>query len=175
MAPGTIGSHRRTPSFHLTGTTLSTSPLAAVKKQEAWRLFTRQSKYRPAMPPRINNTASYPDLTEEFLSHAKLYCFADKYGVIPLADLCLENLRISLIDCECQNNQVQGIIELLAFTAGNTPPLSDQNNESLRLVVLDFAIIVFELLLENETFQQLLEEGGNIVKEMLLLLKCRLD
>lgn len=104
-----------------------------------------------------------------------MYCFADKYGIAPLQNLCLENLKICLIECECQESQVQGFVELLAYTLDNTPSLIVRNAENLRSVVLDFAIIVYELLVQNETFRELLETDINLAKELLLLLPKRLD
>lgn len=145
------------------------------KKEAAWAKFISQSTYQPTVPPRTNSIAKYSDPTEELLGHAKLCCFADKYGIVSLADLCLGNLKTSLINCECQDNQVQGLAELLTFTIMNTLPLGDRNKESLRSVVLDYTIIVFEQISENETFQQLMEGGGDVVKEILLLLRQRLD
>jgi len=145
------------------------------KRQAAWSTFTRNSKYAPAMPPRANNTANYLDLTEVLLDHAKLYCFADKYGIESLAKMCLDELRICLIDCECHDTQMEGVVELLAFTAGNAPPLSNNGGENLRSVVLDYFVVIYELVAENETFQELLERNGRIAKEFISVLRRRLD
>ena len=129
--------------------------------------FTNQSAKR------TRSASAY--LTEDFLGHARLYCFADKYGIAPLQALCLENLRICLIDCECQESQLQGFAELLAYALDSTPSLSIQNAKDLRSLVLDFAVIVYELLIQNKTFQELLESDVNLGKELLLLLPKRLD
>ena len=145
------------------------------KKQETWDMFTNSCDYRPAAPPRTNATADYPEMANEFLLHAKLGCFADRYAIPELATLCLENLRLSLLHCECQSTRIRGIAELLAYTVNNTPPLYDLNSENLRLVVLSFVVIVFELLMKDDIFQELLDNGGDVVKELLLLLQRRLD
>lgn len=145
------------------------------KKQEAWEAFTHQSAYALAPPPRTNGAANYPDLTEDFLGHAKLYCFADIYNIVPLQDLCLGNLKTCLIGCECQETQVQAIVRLIAYTIDNTPSVSVQNAENLRSVVLDFAVITFELLIRSETFKELLETDNGLAKQLLLLLGRRLD
>ena len=91
-------------------------------------------------------------MTNELLLHAKLYCFADRYAIPTLADLCMDHLRLSLINCECQSNQVQGIAKLLTFAANNTRPLDDDDTENMRSVVLSFAVIVFELIVEDTVF-----------------------
>ncbi|KAK5077832.1 hypothetical protein LTR64_003768 [Lithohypha guttulata] len=145
------------------------------KKQELWDLFTSSCDDRLAAPPRVNVAADYPDMTDELLSHAKLCCFADRYVIPALANLCLDNLRLSLIDCECQSTPMRGIAELLAFTASNFPPRDEINSENLRSVVLSFTVIIFELLVEDDVFQEILGNGGDIVQELLLLLQRRLD
>ena len=39
---------------------------------------------------------------------------------------------------------------MLAFAAYNTLPLHDTNGESLRSIVLEFAVIIFELLIKDD-------------------------
>jgi len=144
------------------------------KRQAVWSKFTRRSNYTLAMPPRANSTIKYSDLAEIFLAHAELYCFADKYGVENLSKLCLQNLRVSLIDCECHDTQMGGLLELLAFVAENTPPISG-HEENLRSVLLDYFVIIYELVAENEIFQELLERNSTITKEFMLAMRQRLD
>lgn len=145
------------------------------KKQEVWKTFTRQSAYNPSAPPRSNTTGCYPDRTDDFLGHAKLYCFADKYGILPLQELCLNSLKMCLIECECQESQVLGIVDLIAYTINNTPATSVEEAETLRSVVLDFAVIVFETLTQNKAFKELLAMDNGLAAELLLLLGRRLD
>ena len=43
------------------------------EREQAWRIFVSDTTYTLSFPPRANIAVS-PDLTKEFLGHAKLYC-----------------------------------------------------------------------------------------------------
>lgn len=148
------------------------------KKQEGWQHFTEQSKYVLGPPPRTNNKSNYADFTEIFLGHAKLYTFADKWGIASLAELCLENLKISLIECDCWDDQIPSVVDLLIYTLHNTPSLdtaSILNSTNLRSMVLDFVVIIYESIVEDRDFKQLLDSEPEFVKELLLKFPQRLD
>lgn len=55
------------------------------------------------------------------------------------------------------------------------PPLREMRSEGLRSIVLSFIILILELLVEDETFQDLLEGRGSIVTEMVSQLLHQLN
>jgi len=109
------------------------------------------------------------------LGHARLYCFADKYGIVLLKQLCRKAVEAALVDLECQQGQVDVLAQLIRFVIGNTPSTGIQHDRDLRTVVLEYAAIVFEVLIENATFKDLLCENHDLCVELLLLLGKRLD
>lgn len=142
-------------------------------KQQIWTHFTRHLASTPAPPPRENPTEiDGADSTEILLDHAQLYCFADKYGILQLQKLCFNALHTALIDLECRQDQVDGIVQLIAYTMENTP---STRVHSLRTLVLEFAVIVFEVLIQSDTFMQLLRMNHDLSIKLLVWVSRRLD
>lgn len=97
------------------------------------------------------------------------------YGVVSLQKLCSNAVRAALIDFECDGDQVDALLQLVSYTVANTPSTNTQDAQSLRVIVLDFVVIVFEVLVANESFSELLRTNNDLAVDLLSLLTKRLD
>lgn len=100
-----------------------------------------------------------------FLAHARIYVFADKYGIETLKCLALDKLHQTLAGYTFFNDTCEDIIELVRFSYSNddTP---DGANDQLRDLVLQFITAQLDKVGESEAFLLLLEEGGPIVRDV---------
>ena len=114
-------------------------------------------------PP--NNTGSWEDFTPLFLDQARLYALADKYGIEPLRQLVLSKLHQTLKSFKLYHTGVAGIIGFVRFVYSNTPPNYGNQVDALRNLITRYVISVLGQIGENESFQELLEEGGAFVMD----------
>ncbi|KGO37452.1 hypothetical protein PEX1_012130 [Penicillium expansum] len=114
-------------------------------------------------PPK--NTGSWEDFTPVFLEQARLYVLADKYGIEPLSQLVLSKLYQTLKSFKLYDTGVSGIVELVRFVYLNTPPSYDSKLDALRNLVTCYVVSILGQIGENESFQELLEEGGSFVSD----------
>ena len=126
--------------------------------------FEKQS-YCP-MPPKqqflddcqiVTNEKSTEDYAPVFLTHARLYVLADKYGVENLKYLCLDKIHKTLVHFTLYEESIGDIIELIRFTYDHTP---DSANDDLRELVVKFVASRHDVIGESEPLLSLLEEGG---------------
>lgn len=158
--------------------TVSCSPHKPVhcgRKKDMWKAFIQPSSLTLAPPPRKSSREITVDWSEVLLSHARLYCFADKYGIISLRKLCSDAVRVALIDFECEGDQMDVLVQMIYYTMENTPPTTPPDDSSLRTIVLDFTVIVFEALIERESFKELLHMNNDLSVELLTLVTKRFD
>lgn len=113
-------------------------------------------------PP--NNTGSWEDFTL-FLDQARLYVLADKYGIEPLRQLVLFKLHQTLKSFKLYHTGVAGIIDFVRFVYSNTPPNYGNKVDALRNLITRYVISVLGQIRENESFKELLEEGGAFVTD----------
>lgn len=68
-----------------------------------------------SLPPARANRGANEDYTEVFLSHARLYVFADKYDIQPLKTLALEELHDKLATYTLYRGRTGDILALLRY------------------------------------------------------------
>jgi hypothetical protein len=112
-----------------------------------------------------NNTGSWEDFTPVFLDQARLYVLADKYGIEPLRQLVLSKLHQTLKSFKLYHTGVAGIIDFVRFVYSNTPPNYGKKVDALRNLITRYIISVLGQIGENESFKELLEEGGAFVTD----------
>jgi hypothetical protein len=145
------------------------------KKGKLWREFEGRS-YSTPLPlfqPR-KNQESCEDYTEVFLSHARLYAFAEKYDIAPLCQLSLHKLHRTLTEFKLYDDRRGDIIELMRYTYLNTPDLSE-SMDPLRSLVIHYAAYVVEKLAKSDDFQTMLEELGQLGRDLVLWMLKRID
>lgn len=111
------------------------------------------------------------DYTPVFLAHARLYTFADKYGITTLKVLCLQKLHQTLVKFTLYTARIGDILELAryAFSSDNTPDRKD-GVDDLRKVVFKYMVSELDTIRKSEDFISLLEEGGPFASDLCVYL-----
>ena len=146
--------------------------------QSLWDEFQRRdysvvsSKFRPR---------EYPEECEDnagpFLCHARVYVFADRYDIAGLRILALDKLHQALCSFRVTGNQMAKVIDLTQFSYSNDNTRDNeagQDIDSLRSMVVDFVVCVFETIVKDNSFLELMEEGGCFARDLIGLLSKRI-
>ncbi|KAG6268437.1 hypothetical protein E4U48_004688 [Claviceps purpurea] len=128
------------------------------KGKRMWEKFEKQlSSSEPyvamILAPRI--FTDYRDDDAEFLlSHARLYVFADCYGIKPLMRLSLSTLHHVLIKVP-EDRLTPRVVKLLQYCYENDTPAA------LKDLVVEYVVCRVETLWEKEEVVELAQDHGN--------------
>ncbi|KAG6011790.1 hypothetical protein E4U43_008128 [Claviceps pusilla] len=142
------------------------------KGKKLWNDFEKQlSSSEPYM---VMKTASRLNDGEEndaelLLCHAKLYVFADSYGIEPLMKLSLSTLHYVLVKVSQSNDMASMAVKLLLYCYENDTP------EALREIVVEYAACRVEHLWGLPQFQELLQTFGEFSMNLVKALLGRID
>ena len=124
----------------------------------------------PALRPNENCEEEYTDV---FLSHARLHVFAEKYGILPLKVLALENLQITLAGFDLYTKRTGDIVELLRYIyecVGTVPGMKD-----LRDLMTEYMGYEMDTLMKDKNFKDLMiEDGGKMLGDFMKMLRKRI-
>ncbi|KAJ9603940.1 hypothetical protein H2200_011462 [Cladophialophora chaetospira] len=145
------------------------------KGERLWDEFKAkaQVKYADVWQPSVNSDPC-EDYTPVFLCHAKLYMFSDKYSIEPLLELVLQKLRLNLSKFELHSERVADIVELMKYVYEHT---TDYENaiDRLRNLVTDYVVCHIEKVMALGDFMKLLQENGDVAKDLMPKLMQRLE
>jgi len=140
----------------------------------------------------ISNTSPHQDFAPVFLGHARLYVLADKYDVRELKSLVLYKLYNTLKAFTLYKSRIADVIELVQFVYDNTPPSyqcaceagaisqseanpdrpvnasgyhEERKMDGLRKLVTSLVVSKLEMVAETRVFLDLLQDGGEFVKD----------
>lgn len=143
------------------------------KKEQLW------TEFRSLYPsPRIQAPSfqNFPedDCTEVFLSHARMYVFADYHGIDELRILALRKLRQTLMRFILYEEACYDIPPLVEYSFDNTVE-EGENVDALRNLLRHYAACVVETLWENPDFQNLIESVPDFSKGFITVMIRRLE
>ena len=142
-----------------------TKPKKTLKLRE--QFASKSSLSRPsvmAQPKPTSNEHNNAAYAEVFLSHARLYVFADEKDVPALKALTLDELRATLSVFTLHDNRIQDIIALFAYAYENTHWASDK----LRALLGEYMAMEAKKLTTNEAFKALvMEDGGPMFDDLM--------
>ena len=125
------------------------------------------------IPPRPNQ-ASNENYTEVFLSHARVYVFAEKYDIQLLKALALDELHGTLQNFSLYSERTGDIIALLRYVYANTGEPVD-GVEDMRIVLQQYIGFGMDTLMGDKDFEDLMiEDGGALLGDFLKVVKQRL-
>lgn len=110
------------------------------------------------------NTDSSEDYTDVFISHARLYKFAEKYDIQSLKRLCLRNLHQTLTQFTLWPESVNDVVSLLRFSYENTVS-SEHGLEPLRYMLRQYVAWEMNTLVDHIPFRDLLEQNRDILDD----------
>lgn len=118
--------------------------------------------------PRPNESAN-ENYTPVFLGHARLYVFAEKYGIEELKALTLHKLHSSLCVFSLYQERYKDVLELLKYTYDNTPSRSPL--DGLRELVSQYISCEGKQVTTSEQCLSLVEEGGPLARDLFLMMQ----
>ncbi|KAH6876842.1 hypothetical protein B0T10DRAFT_584842 [Thelonectria olida] len=142
---------------------------ALFKDKDLWSQF---KKLYPGVDLDREPEANSPedDFSDVLLSHARLYIFADCYGISTLKLLCLRKLRQTLERFTVYEEAIDDIVQLVHFCYENTIECDEMRD----LVNMYTACKVVELW-RSEEFQRLTVETGEYVRGLISEMLKRVD
>lgn len=124
-------------------------------------------------PPR-HNQASNEDYTEVFLSHARVYVFAEKYDIQLLKALALDELHGTLQNFDLHPERTGDIIALLRYSYANTGETAD-GVEDMRTILRHYVAFEMDTLMKDNDFGDLMiEDGGALLGDFLKMVEQRI-
>jgi hypothetical protein len=143
-----------------------TSP---TKKEQLWDRFKAFTSSEGLQEVQMRSNTKHENCTAVFLSHAKLYVFADIYGIKRLAMLSLYRLQQALVVFELFDNRLEDVVELVRYCFEDTVP------DELRLLVTLYVACNVEKLWKSSNFHNLICEHGELSMSLIGMLLDRLD
>ena len=124
-------------------------------------------------PPRPNQ-ASNEDYTQVFLSHARVYVFAEKFDIGLLKALALDELHGTLQNFDLYPARTGDIIALLRYVYANTGETVN-GVEDMRTVLKSYMGFEMDILMKDNDFRDLMiEDGGALLGDFLTMVEQRL-
>lgn len=137
--------------------------------EEVLETFTARCEVRP-------NRKSTEGYATVLLGHARLYVFAEKWGIRALKALTLSKIHRTLTSFTLYDARRPDIVELLRYTFSNdnTPDRVD-NVDELRSLVMLYTACEVEILLRCPEFLSLIAEGGAFAQDLVRILMKRIS
>ncbi|KID95151.1 BTB/POZ fold protein, partial [Metarhizium majus ARSEF 297] len=145
------------------------SPLS--KKERLWAKFTalRETSQSPNLSHQQRSETGIGSDARHLLSHAKVYVFADCYGIVPLMTLSYNKLHQSLVDLMMYAEDSDGVVALAQYCYETDVP------DDLRELVILFIACKIEILSANMQFKRLTETYGKLGFAVIELMVNRLE
>ncbi|KAG5961938.1 hypothetical protein E4U56_003611 [Claviceps arundinis] len=126
----------------------------------------------PSVPlaPVLNPGSMRTDYSDFFIAHAKVFAFADCYGINALMDLSMRRLHQALCGFRLSKTRVGDILALVRFCYERPGP------EKLKRLVASYSAAIMDPGVSNlmpDYFQQLLKERGDFAADMAWFLASR--
>ncbi|KAH0423701.1 hypothetical protein CcaCcLH18_11997 [Colletotrichum camelliae] len=166
----------RSPSFIKSKKVATWNPKPSAYLRPAneslWSEFSRL--YADFSPANVRENGPSDDYTDVFLGHAKVYVFADCYGIAALRALSLGKLRKTLEVFALHQAGVQDVIRLIRYCYQNTADRMNEEDE-LRTLVNMYTACKVETLWEDADFAGLVETNGEYAKGLVNFIARRQD
>lgn len=128
-----------------------------------------------SLPPARANRGADEDYTEVFLSHARLYVFADKYDIQPLKALALEELHDTLAAYTLYRGRTGDILTLLRYVYANTGQPA-RGGGDLRMLLRDYLGYEMNVLMKDWEFKVLMiEDGGALLEDFIQMVAKQIN
>ncbi|KAG6110195.1 hypothetical protein E4U14_002892 [Claviceps sp. LM454 group G7] len=141
-----------------------------------WEMFTLGKEYGN-FGSNTNHTilsapkSVYTSHSRFLIAHAKIFIFADCYGVAGLLDLAMQKLHKALCGFQLSRQRIGDILDLVRFCYERPGP------EKLKRLVASYSAAIIDVRDENfvaQCFRDLLEERGDFAADMAWFMACRL-
>lgn len=127
------------------------------------------------VPSPRGNKSSAEVYKDVFLSHARLYVFADKFDIQDLEILALDELHATLKVYTLHKKRTSDIIDLLHYVYSNTRE-SSEGVEDLRTLMTQYIGFEMDILIYEERFRDLMiKDGGALLSDFTTMVGKRIS
>ncbi|KAG5916578.1 hypothetical protein E4U42_007594 [Claviceps africana] len=138
---------------------------------EHWSKFTQNPAYgydKSSATPVLNAGSLDADYSEFFIAHAKVFVFADCYGVEGLAELAMQKLHAALCGFRLSRERLDDVLALVRFCYERPGP------DKLRRLVASYTAGIVDSASPADCFRGVLQERGDFAADVAWFLACRL-
>ena len=121
----------------------------------------------------LPNRGTFDDYTQVFLSHARIYVFAERYDIKVLKMLALKKLHEALVVYRLFPERIGDITALLKYDYANTGLLKG-SIENMKEMLTHYMACETETLLSTKKFKGLLKEDGTLLNDFLQMVEKRI-
>ena len=153
---------------------VSWRPASRVQFKDSFKLPTYGSLPHPNtsdLQPRAN-TSPLEDYSPVFLSHVRVYVFADKYDICGLKMLALQQLHLTLGVFTLYPRRVQDIVQLIKYVWKVTGAELDKRS-SIRELLRRYICVEFDVLISEDIFRQCLKDRELPMTDFLMIAETR--
>jgi hypothetical protein len=143
------------------------------RKDKLWAIFKEHQYLESVADILPMQNKENEDYTEVFLSHARVFVFADYHGISALEALALHKLQTALVAFQIYEARTGDISHLIGYCYENTIQLTKLCG--LRGLLATYAACNIEILHRSTEFQALLETRGDFAKDFVTSILNRLD
>lgn len=183
LSPSSLISHEIASSQQPSNTSVTSQSMALKyhstrkRAKEAFRDHSMNTCVRnmekKSGQPRPNESEN-EDYSEMFLSHARVWVFANMYQIPLLKRLAADQLQAVLAVFHLYEQRCSDIVALLRYVYTEKPPSSEGEAGKWRLMH-HYMAAEMETLIKNEEFQSLIiEDGGPLLRDVMKVVARRL-
>ncbi|KAG6218202.1 hypothetical protein E4U34_004234 [Claviceps purpurea] len=139
-----------------------------------YRNIRRDCPYYLDLPPVgipcFNTRSMTTDYSEFFIAHAKVFVFAEHYGVAELMGVSMKKLHVALCTFELSEERIEDILALVCFC------YDQQGAERLKRMVASYSAAIMDVQVSRQVadgFQALIKERAEFAADMAWILTCR--
>ncbi|KAG6018830.1 hypothetical protein E4U19_007864 [Claviceps sp. Clav32 group G5] len=140
-----------------------------------WKGFARSMVYgfgaKTEDAPILNEGNMHVDFSEFFIAHAKIYIFADCYGVAGLLDLTMRKLHKALCGFRLSTLRMGDIVSLVNYCYDRPCP------ETLKMMVVSYLGTIMDSQVTDVAaicFRKVLKRRQDFAADMACFMVCRL-
>ncbi|KAM0280234.1 hypothetical protein ACHAQH_004192 [Verticillium albo-atrum] len=141
------------------------------KQMMLWERFRRLYPAPDLVVPKNGRGDNY---SEEFLCHARMYVFADCYGISALQSLALQKLHHVLKQFALFEERIGDVAKVVQYCYENTPSLSARKDALRRLIGL-YAACAVRVLWTSQEFVDAVGQDTEFLGDLITNLMERLD
>ncbi|KAG5985330.1 hypothetical protein E4U54_006042 [Claviceps lovelessii] len=167
-------SHTNTQSNRANKANASHQQEWARPKNAHWLKFSRNTAYgydqgtASSPPAALNATSLDTDYSEYFIAHAKVFVFADYYGVEDLMDLAMQKLHGALCGFRLSRERLDDVLALVRFCYERPAP------DKLKRMVASYAAGVVDSAVPTDCFKAVLKDMEDFAADVAWFMACRL-
>ncbi|KAG6075813.1 hypothetical protein E4U15_005434 [Claviceps sp. LM218 group G6] len=129
-----------------------------------------RNQIRAPVVPIVNTWSMDTDYSQLLIAHAKIFVFADCYGIDALMNVAMQKLHKALCEFRLSRVRVDDILALVRFCYERPAP------EKLRKLVASYSAAIMDSKVSTvlaECFQDVLKESGEFAADIAWFLACR--